>query len=63
MIENSDKMIASGSCGANLEWFLTGEEDNYTLTVSGTGNMENYEWSDSAAPWRKYRSSIKTVKI
>ncbi|MDR1878303.1 MAG: hypothetical protein LBQ64_01915 [Bacteroidales bacterium] len=62
MTNNSDNMIASGSCGENLEWVLTGENGNYTLTVSGTGNMNDYTVS-SKAPWGGYRSSIQTVKI
>jgi hypothetical protein len=62
MTNNSDKMITSGRCGENLEWVLTGEEDNYTLTVSGTGKMKDYKWKDKT-PWKNYSSSIKTIEI
>ena len=41
----------SGSCGENLTWTLTQHEDGatYTLTISGTGEMEDY--TVGGAPW------------
>ena len=45
--------VDSGTCGDNLTWTL---DSNGTLTISGTGAMEDY-------PWRRYRSSIKNVVI
>ena len=41
----------SGSCGENLTWTLTKNEDGttYTLTISGTGEMEDY--TVGGAPW------------
>ena len=58
--EKGPAFVNSGKCGANLTWTLT--EDG-TLTISGTGAMENYEYvpMDWKAPWEGYRSSIKTV--
>jgi hypothetical protein len=56
-------IVASGVCGENLKWFLTGREDNYTLTVGGTGKMKDYEWYGSDTPWKDFRSSIKTITI
>lgn len=50
-----DMAAQSGKCGANLTWTLAGS----TLTISGTGAMDNYTyyWDDTAmveattAPW------------
>lgn len=39
----------SGTCGKDLIWVL---DDEGTLTISGTGKMENY-YSDYASPWNK----------
>ena len=49
----------SGTCGDNLTWTL---DDNGTLTILGTGAMNNYAYS-SFAPWYNNRSSIKKVVI
>ena len=46
----------SGTCGENLTWTLDGEG---TLTISGTGEMEDFDYY--GAPWSKNRDSIKTV--
>ena len=55
--------IARGSCGRNVNWVL-GEDG--VLTISGEGNMENYDSNDSSsnkAPWYQYRDSIRSVVI
>ncbi len=44
----------SGTCGTNLTWTLS----SGTLTISGTGAMDNYS---SQGPWNS--SSVKTVII
>jgi len=49
---------ASGTCGENLTWNLTGR----VLTISGTGAMTNYSDSNHA-PWYDNRSSITSVII
>ena len=49
----------SGSCGDNVTY--TYVEATNTLTISGTGDMNGYNWS--GAPWGSYGSSIKTVVI
>ena len=44
-------MIASGECGDNLTWVLTGDG---MLTISGSGEMKNYTLqvlSGKHAPW------------
>ncbi|MBR0277757.1 MAG: leucine-rich repeat domain-containing protein, partial [Clostridia bacterium] len=51
-------IIANGSCGNNVNWALDYEG---TLTISGTGDMTNYDYMSS--PWLSSRSSVKTVVI
>ncbi len=47
---------ASGTCGENLTWTL---DDTGTLTISGTGEMEDNYYS----PWDNQKESIKRVVI
>lgn len=49
-------IVDSGTCGENLTWTLDGEG---TLTISGTGEMEEFNYY--SAPWSRNRDSIKTV--
>ena len=50
----------SGTTGQCV-WTLTGSDNNYTLTISGTGDMEDYH---SPVPWYyENRESIVTVII
>ncbi len=51
-------IVASGKCGENLTWSLDNKD---TLTISGTGEMENYLMV--ACPWSSARESIKKVII
>ncbi|MGM9606882.1 MAG: leucine-rich repeat domain-containing protein, partial [Oscillospiraceae bacterium] len=56
--------VASGTCGAEgyiLTWTLTGEENDYTLTISGTGPMADYTFG--TAPWNGYREQITSVVV
>ena len=48
----------SGTCGENLTWTL---DPAGTLTISGTGEMEEFDYF--GAPWSRNRDSIKTVVI
>ena len=56
----------SGTCGENLTWAL---DDAGTLTISGTGDMEDYLTHRfdgkeiTTAPWREYYDTIKSVVI
>ena len=50
-------MATEGTCGEQLTWKL---EDG-TLTISGTGAMEDYE--EGGAPWYAQRDQIQTVVI
>ena len=57
----------SGTCGEHVHWLL---DDAGTLTISGTGLMENYEQLilsggvvTSTAPWSDLRQSIRRVVV
>ena len=52
-------LLGSGTCGNNLTWEL----DKYgTLTISGTGAMDNYTTS-SPAPWNSYAYNVTSLVI
>ena len=51
--------IAAGSCGGNLRWSLM--EDG-VLKITGSGAMPDYS-SASDAPWHRYGSRIKEVRV
>ena len=53
----AEAATASGTCGTNLYWSLSGT----TLTISGIGSTMNSYWGSSYAPWYSYRSTIKKV--
>lgn len=46
----------NGQCGENAFWNY--DVDSKTLTISGTGAMNNY-----SSPWEKYKNEILTVNI
>lgn len=48
----------SGSCGENLTWVL----HDGTLTISGTGPMDNYV-IDTDVPWFSVRNDIQSIVI
>ncbi len=52
----------SGTCGEGLTWIL---DDNGTLTISGTGDMDDYAYVDDYvdAPWYDSADSIVNVVI
>ena len=60
------EIVDSGTCGKNLTWTL---DSAGTLTISGTGEMEDYEIGkdpyDAPSPWLDYanRGAINTVVI
>ena len=53
-------IVDSGTCGSNLTWTLDG---NGTLTISGSGEMNDYYNYSSDRPWNQYLQNIKTVII
>ena len=55
------RAVQSGTCGDNLTWVL---DDEGTLTIRGTGAMDDYLWSDNkSVPWWNNRSDIETLII
>ena len=48
----------TGTCGENLKWALTYD---YTLVISGSGDMTDYYSTD--IPWASYKNSIKKVVV
>ena len=52
-------IIDSGKCGDNVTWEL---DDNGLLTISGTGDMYDYDVG-GAAPWMRNWSEISKVSI
>jgi len=52
-------VIATGNCGENLNYVLTSD---FTLTISGTGDMTDYSYV-SVAPWDSYKDIIKSVVV
>ena len=50
---------AQGTCGTNLIWSL---DDTGTLTISGSGEMQDWE-NSSDVPWNNVKSSIISVVI
>ena len=49
----------SGTCGSNLKWSFS----NGTLTITGTGEMYDYNFWGYQGPWRSQASSIKNIVI
>ena len=49
----------SGKCGPSAYWSF--DSSPGTLTISGSGAMEDYEYGDY--PWMDYRNSIQTIVI
>ena len=55
---NQSDVVASGTCGTRLKWTL---DKRGTLTISGSGKMDDYE--EGKQPWHAYKASIKSVVI
>ncbi|MBP5378488.1 MAG: leucine-rich repeat domain-containing protein [Ruminococcus sp.] len=51
-------VAASGNCGDNAKWDYTDGK----LTITGTGNMNNWEMSDNP-PWGGFKKKITSVEI
>lgn len=55
---SATEIVDSGTCGENLTWTF---DSDGTLTISGTGDMEEYYTSEF--PWTSVREYIKKVII
>ena len=55
--------IPSGTCGENLTWII----QNDTLTISGTGAMEDYKQISGGGgatnPWNDYLKNVKAIVV
>lgn len=51
----------SGACGTNLTWEVYYTGGKATLTISGTGAMEDY--TASTIPWKDHLAAITTVEF
>ena len=60
-VADAGTAVASGECGENAIWTLTGEGDELTLSISGTGSM--FIYSGDTLPWREYRRRIGEVIV
>ena len=56
-------VVESGTCGDNLTWTLTGTEPDLTLTISGSGKMNDWKRATLDPPWYSRRAKIKTVVV
>ena len=56
---STDTVVDSGTCGEDLTWSL---DDKGVLTISGTGNMEDYTLL-SKAPWSDYSQDITSIVV
>ena len=57
-LAKGEEFAASGSCGDNITWTLDREG---TLTISGSGEMEDPAFSEVA--WQDYRDQITAIII
>ena len=55
----SRAFAAGGSCGDNVFWSF--DSQSGTLSIYGTGKMEDY--TSSAIPWSSYKNSIRSAVI
>lgn len=51
----------SGSCGTDVVYAL--DTETGVLTISGSGDMTNYSYSTSRAPWYSYNTYITSIVI
>ena len=52
---------SSGECGENLTWIY--DETTKTLTISGIGDMYDYNLGPYDAPWKNYKEITTTLLI
>ncbi|MDO5541111.1 MAG: leucine-rich repeat protein [Eubacteriales bacterium] len=56
-----EEILAEGTCGENLTWSLS---ETGKLTISGSGDMEDYSTNDdNRPPWYGYCDSITEIEI
>ena len=60
LISASASTVDSGTCGDNVSWVLN---DSGSLTISGSGKMNSYDYYSKDCPWYDKRNYIKEVII
>lgn len=72
---DDEGVVESGKCGDNLTYTITGDETNgYTLTISGTGDMYDYNPAgtsessgnlvlNTTAPWSDWKEKVHKLVI
>ena len=61
--EEAEEVLASGDCGDDLTWTLT---DDGVLTISGTGDMWDFEYNyedGGNAPWAGYITQVRRLVV
>ena len=56
----TQSVLLTGKCGENLTYVCY---DDYTLEITGTGDMATYDYYENVAPWYDVRKSITSVKL
>lgn len=57
----STKTLSTGQCGEDAQWNF--DQATGAFTVTGTGDMYNYDFGDNSAPWYSILSEIKSLHI
>lgn len=57
---NNGVPIAEGRCGRELTWVL---DSDGTLTISGTGSMDDYKAFPVETPWREVKDQIVAIVV
>ena len=57
--DTPETIVASGTCGENLTWTL---DENGLLTISGSGDMSDYNSLD-CGPWQEYAENILKIVV
>ena len=52
-------IVDANKCGDNLYWAYT----DGTLTITGTGDMYNYDYTNNLAPWNNVSNNIKNIVL
>ena len=57
-VYETEPPVLKGTCGENLIWEY---HENGLLTISGTGDMEDFDWD--GAPWKHLSGDIRQVDL
>ena len=57
----ADDTVASGICGDNITWTLSGTDDNLTLTIKGRGQMNSF--TKTSTPWGSKRNRVQKIIV